>query len=62
MERGHFSQTGMCSIRWIKEIPVKSYQNFCESQYTLNGERRVTGFMEATGDIQHIEVLKKALQ
>lgn len=62
MDRGHFSQIGVCSIRWTREIPVKTYQNFCESQYILHGERRVPGFVKAPGDIQHKEVLKKALQ
>lgn len=62
MERGDFAQIGMCFIRLIKEIPVKTYQNVCESQYTLHGKVRVTGFVEAPDDIQHIKVLKKASQ
>lgn len=62
MERGDFAQIGVCSITLIKEIPVKTYQSFFESQYTLHGKVRVTGFVDAPEDIQHIKVLKKASQ
>lgn len=62
MERGDFAEIGMCSIRLIKEIPITTYQNFCESQYTLHSKVRVTSFVEAPEDIHHIKVLKKASQ